>query len=81
MERWQAPADSGDDGIPGALGAAAELARDGGSLSGKLGSGIPVGGVVRGLGPCASRLSGVKAIGVNEIHWGRGLKQLGKPFV
>src|SRR5579884_3262665 len=75
LEQGQAPADHGDDGLSGPLGAAAELAGDGGSLRGQLGGGLSLGRMVRGLGLGAPRVEGgVESIGVDEIHWGHGLR-------
>lgn len=58
LEQRQAPVDDGDDGLSGAMGAAAELARDGASLSGPLGGGLSLGRVVRRLGPGPSGAEG-----------------------
>jgi len=54
LERGEASGDLHDDGIPGALGAATELAGHGAGISGELGGGLPVGGMVRGVGLGAS---------------------------
>src|SRR5262245_45145908 len=55
VERRQAAADHGPDGVFGSLGAPAELARGGGSVPGELGGRVSFGGMAGGLGPGASR--------------------------
>lgn len=62
MERREAPADNGDDGISGALGAAAELARDGRGVPDELGGGLSLGAVVRGVGPEPLRFASAEAV-------------------
>jgi hypothetical protein len=57
------------------LGAAALVAGNGADLWHQLGVRLSVRGMVRGAGGWAHRiLAGIKAIGVDEIFWGRGRK-------
>ncbi len=48
--------------------------RDGARLPDQLGSGTSAGGMVCRVGLAHRQLRGVESIGVDEIHWGRGLK-------
>src|SRR5437763_819403 len=58
VEPWQTTSDHRDDGISGPLGAATFLARDGSDLSNQLGGGVPLGGMVRGMGLGSSGVGG-----------------------
>ena len=74
MERRQAPGDLRDDGLPGAVGAADELA---GTARVFLTSWEAVFRSVEWFvewGLQHRQLCGVESIGVDEIHWGRGLR-------
>jgi len=56
-------------------GTPAELAGNGARLPDQLGSGLSVGGMVCRVGLAAPPYcAAVESIGVDEIHWGRGLK-------
>ena len=74
VERRQASHDLRHDGVLGALGATAELAGNGARLPDQLGA------VYRSVewfvqwGLAHRELCGIQAIGVDEIHWGRGLR-------
>src|SRR5450759_4619693 len=74
VERWQASDDLRHDGLSGPLGPTAELAGNGAGVSDQLGIGVSVGGMdcAVGLGPPG--VVGVESIGVDEIHWGHGLR-------
>jgi len=50
VERREASADDSDDGLSGTLGTASELAGNGSGISNELGIGVPLGGVVCGMG-------------------------------
>jgi transposase len=56
------------------LGATAELAGNGARVPDQLGSSVSVGGMFVEWGLAHRQLHGVESIGVDEIHWGRGLK-------
>jgi len=77
VEWRQASGHAGDDGVLGALGAAAELAGNGPGVPDQLGSGVPLGGMVCpvGLGAAAT------AAGVVDRHWRNplGTREAGGP--
>jgi transposase len=74
VEQRQESVDERHDGFSGALGEAAELAGNSADISDHLGIGVSLGGVVCAVGLEHRQLSKVKAIGVDEIHWVRGMK-------
>src|ERR1019366_7093987 len=73
LEPRQASGDLRHDGIPGALGAAAELARDGAGIPNQLGIGVSLGGVVGAVGPDPPQIAGGGIAG-------RGRDSLGPRF-
>src|SRR5207302_7098568 len=69
LERRQATGNVRHDGIPGALGAAAELARDGAGISNQLGSGVSVRGMVCAVGPGEPRTAASRVDGALWAWW------------
>src|SRR5258708_33081513 len=69
VERGQAAGDVRHDGVLGAVGAAAELARDGAGVWDQLGGGVSLGGMVGavGLGPSGVARGGVDRSGRDSL--------------
>lgn len=69
LGRRQAPADDDLQVVCRRLGQAPQLERGGPRLPHQLGTGVPLGGDGRGVEPCPRGSHGIRAIGIDEIHW------------